>query len=91
MIKPVHGHYEQLSNAIALKKLGCGSITREFDNNRLTHWLKKYPIEAACYPNVALEVARWISEDPSLSVEILSEYLWSKTLKPPMQLNYLAV
>lgn len=91
LIKPVRGQFEQLSNAIALKKLGCGLSIKTFNSGTLQHWLNQSRIEPAGYPNVALQVAKWIGENNSLSAAVLSDYLWNKTEKPPMQLNYLMV
>ncbi len=87
LLKAVQGQYEQLSNVIAMNKLGYGKTTKQFNFDVIEDWLDQPMTKPAGYPDVARFVAEWISEDPSLSAELLSKYLWDKTEQPPFHLN----
>ncbi len=88
LLKPVQGQYEQLCNVIAMDELGYGKTTKKFTAEVIQNWLDQPSPKSAIYPDVAKYVAQWISEDPSLSAELLSQYLWNNTEHPPMQLNF---
>jgi uncharacterized protein (TIGR00661 family) len=74
--RPVIGQAEQIANGLALEQLKLGSVMHSLDKNCLGEWLKKEPIAAQNYPDVASAVAKWISAGKYGNPKSLAEKLW---------------
>lgn len=79
LIKPLGGQMEQTSNALALDKINRATIIEKYTNRTLEKWLQEQPRPAIQYPNVALEVAKWLVSSERESLESLSKRLWELT------------
>ncbi|TQV72996.1 glycosyl transferase [Aliikangiella marina] len=79
LIKPLGGQMEQTSNALALDKIKRATIIDKYTNRTLEQWLQEPPRPAIQYPNVALEVAKWLVNSERESLESLSKKLWEQT------------
>jgi len=76
LVKPVIGQTEQIANAIALEKLGYGSVAKKFDHATIANWLTLPPRSPMNYPNVAEAVVNWLVETKGENPELLHEGLW---------------
>ena len=79
LIKPLGGQMEQTSNALALDKINRATIINEYSNRTLEKWLQEKPLPSINYPNVALEVAKWLVNSEKESLADLSKKLWEQT------------
>lgn len=82
LVKPLMGQFEQLSNALALQKIGQGSVMMSLDQAVLSDWLKLPARQPNYYPNVAKAVACWLNEGDWSAIEALSLKLWSEFDQP---------
>lgn len=62
LMKPIDGQYEQLSNAVALKQIAKGHVMHHLDPHSINHWLLSKPGSPTHYPDVANEIANWITD-----------------------------
>ena len=79
LIVPLANQIEQQSNAQALENLERATIIDNFSHRTLEQWLQQSPLTAKPYPNVALEVAKWLVNSENESLENLSKRLWAET------------
>lgn len=78
LVKPVAGQMEQQSNALALEKLGYGSIANQWDEETLGKWLPlKMPHQPRNYPDVAKALVNWMINTGGENIESLQRQLWS--------------
>lgn len=77
LTKPIIGHIEQESNALALTQLNLGTVMSAFNTNAIQEWLENSLTtpKPQHYPNVAEYIAQWVGsgcwEDyPSLARKI---------------------
>jgi uncharacterized protein (TIGR00661 family) len=78
LVKPLQGQMEQFSNALALEKLGLGSVAKKFDHKTIEKWLNLSNRTPMNYPAVAEEVITWLLENKGENVESLHQRLWSQ-------------
>ncbi len=78
LLKPIDGHLEQESNAIALEQLGLGTITRSLSRKELLVWLEKPAPAGQNYPDVTAEIIRWLDQGALESIGTLSARLWGR-------------
>lgn len=76
LLKPIDGHLEQESNAIALEQLGLGTVTRQLSRTELAAWLEQPAPAAQNYPDVTAAIVRWLDEGAVESLSALSTRLW---------------
>lgn len=81
LVKPVRGFAEQVANALALQKIGAGTVMNNLDSLILTRWLQDstQPKEFS-YPNVAAHLAKWIRAGEWQQLPELSKNLWSQSI-----------
>lgn len=79
LIKPVKGQMEQLSNAVAAKRLQLADVLEDgFDGYaKLNQWLDKPNRPPRPYPDVAKGIVDWIASGMESSEQALSQSLWS--------------
>lgn len=86
LIKPLKGQMEQLSNALALEKLGLGKSIDTLDLQALKNWLDNFEGKRITYPDVPAAIADWIingiEEDDWVSNQALAENLWDSVDYP---------
>jgi len=76
LVKPLAGQLEQTSNARALQQLNLGMIMQRLDARLVKHWLSLPSPDPVDYPDVAGEVAAWISQGKWNDVGDLAAKVW---------------
>lgn len=79
LVKPLHGQMEQLSNALALEKLGLGLRMNSLSEEIIGTWLQDSAKPNCHYPDVAEAIVDWLISENRCSVEQLSKQLWADT------------
>lgn len=75
---PLSGQVEQLSNAVALTKLGLADVVTELSLKNLSSWLKQKTFGSTVnYPDVAKAIVDWITQGQSKPISALAESLWA--------------
>lgn len=82
LVLPLEGQMEQQSNATALENLGRATVLHTFNQEQLNQWLDQPQPTPSPYPNVALELAKWLVSHKNESLESLSKRLWSLVREP---------
>ncbi|MDP2322726.1 MAG: glycosyltransferase family protein [Gammaproteobacteria bacterium] len=77
LVKPIDGHLEQESNALALERLGLGTVTRRLSRNDLLAWLEQPAPTARHYPDVTTGLVQWLDAGAEESLSALSGRLWA--------------
>ena len=83
LTKPVAQQTEQESNALALKRLGLGTVVRRLTPDAVASWAKLPNPPAANYPDVLAAAADWIHQGQWDDVEQLASALWSSVPAAP--------
>lgn len=84
LVQPVKGQMEQLSNALALTRLGYGTVTNRWAKSILREWIDlPYP-EPVPYPDVARELVAWLKKGAG-DFEELRASLWRDLPEPRAQ------
>ena len=83
LTKPLTQQTEQESNALALERLGLGTVVRRLTARSVSDWADRPDPPPANYPDVLAAVADWIHRGRWQDVEELSESLWSRVSAPP--------
>lgn len=78
LVKPIHGQYEQLSNALALQVLKRATVIESLDQQALARWLQLPAHSPMHYPDVGKAIANWLAQGQQESVAELASSLWSK-------------
>jgi uncharacterized protein (TIGR00661 family) len=78
LVKPVNNQVEQESNALVLKQLGLGDYMKTLDEDAFNAWIDEPPCEPVRYPNVARNLAEWLSRGNWSEVDALVDELWSE-------------
>ncbi|XKM13625.1 glycosyltransferase family protein [Orbaceae bacterium ac157xtp] len=84
LTKPVSGQFEQIYNADCLESLNMATVMHTLDHHIVKEWLTKPSPSPVIYPDVAIEIAKWIvsgQQEPLLS---LSNRLWQQTEFPTL-------
>lgn len=82
LLKPIEGHLEQESNAVALEQLGLGAVTRQLSRKAISAWLERPAPVAQNYPDVTATIVRWLDEGAVESLSVLSARLWGRRQAP---------
>jgi uncharacterized protein (TIGR00661 family) len=82
LVQPINGHLEQESNALALKQLSLGTVTRQLSRNELATWLEQPPPVAQNYPDVTAAIVQWLDKGAVESLAALSSRLWASRQAP---------
>jgi uncharacterized protein (TIGR00661 family) len=77
LVKPIDGHLEQESNALALERLGLGTVTRRLARSDLLAWLEQPAPPARNYPDVTGGIIRWLDAGAVEPLGALSDRLWA--------------
>lgn len=78
LTKPLTQQTEQESNALALERLGLGTVVRSLTAEAVSDWADRPNPAPANYPDVLEAVANWIHQGRWQDVDELSESLWSQ-------------
>ena len=78
LTKPLAQQTEQESNALAVDRLGLGTVVRRLESGAVSDWAERPNPPRANYPDVLAAVADWIHGGRWHQVEELSETLWSQ-------------
>jgi uncharacterized protein (TIGR00661 family) len=77
LTKPLHGQFEQLSNAEALARLKYATVIDSLQSDVVKNWLHHTPPAVTVnYPNVAKALAAWIAGGCRESEQELAAALW---------------
>ena len=76
LVKPLAGQLEQTSNALALQQLNLGMVIQRLDARVVRDWLSLPSPDPVDYPDVAGEVAAWISRGQWNTVGDLASRVW---------------
>ncbi|MDF7670789.1 glycosyltransferase family protein [Orbaceae bacterium ESL0721] len=82
LTKPVAGQFEQIYNASCLDQLNMATVMDNLDADKLKQWLELPSVDPIIYPDVATELANWITEGQTESLLSLSKRLWQQTHFP---------
>jgi len=77
LVQPVTGQYEQISNALALEKLGYAEVVRILDSTLVSRWIEQPGRDPVEFPDVAEALAEWIGADCREPLEDMSKRLWN--------------
>jgi len=82
LIKPLHGQFEQLSNAKTLDELGLCQIMMNLDPEQLEQWLGEPPGEAISFPSDPSVLINWLISGNWQNTEAVCEQLWQQVRFP---------
>jgi len=82
LVKPLHGQMEQESNALAMTRLGAGTVIPQLDPGALRDWLALPTPEPAIYPDVPGMIADWIGAGRLDDLDSLVHRVWAETRQP---------
>lgn len=77
LVQPIHGQLEQESNALALERLGLGTVTRRLSRADLQRWLGQPAPAPQRYPDVTGALVDWLDSGAGESPGALSDRLWA--------------
>ena len=80
LVRPLAGQMEQLSNSLAVERLGLGASMTELDPGKVRHWLDQPPGRPQNYPDVAILIAKWIDQGLQEGLKSLSRRAWEQVL-----------
>ena len=83
LAKPLKGQFEQLSNALALKKLQLARVMQRLDCKTVQMWLELPPNAPVGYPDTAQLIAVWIKNGHWEDIGRLSKEAWAQTGRVP--------
>jgi len=81
LVKPLRGQFEQLSNALAIRQLGYGSVMPAMSSRHVREWLQKPAVVAQPFPEVAAPLAQWIAAGDWNDIATLAQQVWSSPLQ----------
>lgn len=84
LVKPLRGQMEQVSNAMALKKLGIGEVMKKLDPAKVARWIDSPPPAARHYPDVAGKIARFIDGGYCMDIKTFSRQVWEEVQTGPV-------
>lgn len=88
LTKPLQQQVEQLSNGAALEQLGYAQVVRHLDTATCRTWLEHGTAVHISYPMVHKQIAAWLANGQTQSLETLCDLLWSEVRVdwgPPQQ------
>jgi len=88
LTKPLAGQTEQLSNALALSRLGYATAMDALDHDILSQWLAHTPrAPRVHFADVAAGLAEWLCSGATEQSKVLSERLWQASITPGLALE----
>lgn len=90
LVKPLHGQFEQASNALALEMLGLGEVMESLNPQTVRHWLTREAPGRVHYPDVAAGLARWLADGEQEPLGQLMARLWRQVCFPEAVCDRLA-
>ena len=78
LVQPIRGQLEQESNAIALERLGLGTVTRHLGRADLQGWLAEPPPPPQHYPDTTGALVDWLDAGAGEPLGALSDRLWAR-------------
>lgn len=82
LVKAVPGQEEQVSNTLALKKLGYGAVMDRLDRGAVKGWLARNDFARVCYPDTAQAVTDWIMKGDWRDTGALTRACWAQVQYP---------
>lgn len=82
LIKPLHGQFEQLSNAKTLDTLGLCHIMMTLDQEKLEQWLETPPGEAIEFPSDPGLLIDWLVKKDWQNTQDVVKQLWQQVKFP---------
>ncbi|MCC2607051.1 MJ1255/VC2487 family glycosyltransferase [Planctobacterium marinum] len=82
LIKPLHGQFEQLSNAKTLDALGLCQIMMSLDQEKLEQWLDLPPGEAIEFPSDPCALIDWLVKGEWQDTASVVKALWQQVKFP---------
>lgn len=79
LVKPLAGQLEQVSNALAVERLGLGMVMETLNRSAVSMWLVQPAGQPMGYPDVADLIARWIESGRWEDIEGLAKQAWAQT------------
>jgi len=79
LVKPVHGQFEQLSNAMVIDRYEFGMTMNKLDTLVMEKWFAAQHPEPASYPDVARGIAEWVGAGDWSRPANLAARLWADT------------
>ncbi len=76
LVKPVAGQMEQMSNALALKQLGYGTIMQSLDSSAIAHWLGSPAGSGTRFPDSSAPLADWLLSGRWDDLASLARAIW---------------
>jgi len=88
LVRPVQGQSEQLSNVLALQRIGLGYTMNTLDHAAFSQWLETGRGVSVRYPDVAGAVTQWLAQGDysQQSIEALASQLWRRSRFPQQPL-----
>lgn len=80
LIKPLKGQFEQYANAHYLDAQKLATVCLSLDAQALLAWLKEPDAAQLSWPQVAPQLAQWLTDPRRGDVRQLAQRLWSQTL-----------
>lgn len=77
LVNPVAGQMEQKSNALALERLGFGSVAKKLDRETIARWLPLPAPRPHTYPDVAKALVNWMLHAKGENLDQLQQQLWA--------------
>lgn len=85
LVKPLHGQMEQLSNALALEKLGYGRAIHTVEQACIERWIdSRTEVLQINYPDVAKALVTWVLSGQWEDKKSLINSLWNEKSTSPM-------
>jgi len=77
LVRPIDGQLEQESNAVALERLGLGTVSRRLQRKDVECWLAQPAPPAQNYPDVTSALIDWLDAGAGESLRAVSDRLWA--------------
>lgn len=82
LIKPLHGQFEQLSNALTLTHLGLCQIMSALDTELLENWLSHDSPEPVIFPTDPQPLIDWVLSGQWHNTQDICQVLWKQVRFP---------
>ena len=76
LVRPLKGQFEQVSNALALDRLGLGCVMETLDRRAVAKWLDRPGTTGRIFPEVADLIAQWIMSGDWADIRSLVTAAW---------------
>lgn len=82
LVKPLHGQFEQVTNAYTLQSLGLASVLQSLEPFPVDAWLQQDQVEPVIFPDVSAFLANRIKDGTWQDTALLSQQLWQQVSYP---------